>query len=55
MKASLSLAVPAGTEGGLIEAAHKPAWRRRPLMAIAASGEPRMTGTICVVEASVSS
>ena len=55
VKASLSRAVPAGTVGGLMAEAHRPARLSRPLMAIAASGDPRMTGTICVVEAPVSS
>src|SRR4029079_14326451 len=40
VKAKRSLAVPAGTVGGLIATAQKPAPRRRVLMARAASGEP---------------
>src|SRR5262245_2875562 len=55
VKASLSRAVPGGTVGGLIDEAQIPASRSRKLMASAASGVPRMTGTICVVALPVSS
>src|SRR4029453_13840869 len=53
VKAKRMRAVPAGTVGGLIATAQNPALRRRALMASAASGEPTMTGTICVVDAPV--
>src|SRR5262245_16020269 len=55
VKASLSRAVPGGTVGGLIDEAQNPASRSRKLMASAASGVPRMTGTIWVVALPVSS
>src|ERR1051325_6446365 len=53
VKATRSLAVPAGTVGGLMATAQKPALRRRALMARAASGASTTTGTICVVDAPV--
>src|SRR5262245_46904104 len=53
VNAKRSRAVPAGTVGGLIATAQNPALRSRALIASAASGEPRMTGTICVVDAPV--
>ena len=54
VKASRSRAVPCGTVGGLIAVAQKPASRSLALKPSAASAEPAITGTICVVDAPVS-